>query len=305
MEPISAAIAAGASLIGTGATAYAQGKMNKKTREWNEKMYGIQRKDSLSDWTMQNQYNSPSAQMERLKMAGLNPALVYGKGTIDNQTGSVRSTEAKSWNPQAPAFNFGQAAEAGISAYYDSRIKNQQVDNLKTQNTVNINQAANLAAQTAATIQGTARSKFELELASELRSTSLEAAKASLRKMNIESDIALERNDREKLKNNMDLKTGEINLEKTAVEILQTRAQTAKTWQERASIMQGISNLRNTNELQKIEIDLRKRGVNPNDSMWERLLGQVIDKIIGTPNLTPQQKSDRNIQEWKNKGLYY
>jgi hypothetical protein len=123
--------------------------------------------------------------------------------------------------------------------------------------------------------------------------------------MNIEADIALDRNDRETLKNNMDLRTGEINLQKTAVEILQTKAQTAKTWQERASIMQGISNLRKTNELQQIEINLRKQGVNPNDSMWERLLGQAIDGIIGNKNLTPQQQSEKNLQEWKNKGLYY
>jgi hypothetical protein len=305
MEPVSAAIAGGAALLGTGASAYAQGKMNKKTREWNEKMYNQQRQHSLQDWAMQNEYNSPERQMQRLKMAGLNPNMVYGKGTIDNQTGSVRSTEVKSWNPQAPVYNLGQAAEAGISAYYDSRIKNQTVDNLKTQNTVNINNAANLAAQTAATIQNTAKSKFELELATELRQTSLEAAKASLRNINVQTDIALDRNEREKLKNNMDLKTGEINLQKTAVEILQTKAQTAKTWQERASIMQGISNLRKTGELQQIEIELRKKGVNPNDSMWERLLGQAIDGIIGNKNLTPQQKSEKNIQDWKNKGLYY
>jgi hypothetical protein len=305
MEPISAGIMAGASLLGTGITAAAQGKMNKKTREWNEKMYALQRGHSLSDWAMQNEYNSPAQQMQRLKMAGLNPNMVYGKGTIDNQTGVVRGTEVKPWNPQAPEYNIGAAAQAGFSAYFNAAKQKQEIDNLKTINTVNTQDAAYKAAQTAATLQGIAKSKFELDLASELRQTSLEAAKASLRKMNIEADIALDRNDRETLKNNMDLRTGEINLQKTAVEILQTKAQTAKTWQERASIMQGISNLRKTNELQQIEINLRKQGVNPNDSMWERLLGQAIDGIIGNKNLTPQQQSEKNLQEWKNKGLYY
>ena len=305
MEPISAGIMAGASLLGTGITAASQGNMNKKTRQWNEKMYALQRGHSLADWAMQNEYNSPAQQMQRLKMAGLNPNMVYGKGTIDNQTGVVRGTEVKPWNPQAPEYNIGAAAQAGLSAYYNSAIQKQQIDNLKTINTVNTQDAAYKAAQTAATLQGIAKSKFELDLASDLRQTSLEAAKASLRKMNIESDIALDRNDRETLKNNMDLRTGEINLQKTAVDILQTKALTAKTWQERASIMEGISNLRRTGELQRIEIDLRKQGVNPNDSMWERLLGQTIDAIIGQKNLTPQQKSEKNLQDWKNKGLYY
>ena len=34
---LAAGIAAGASLLGTGAQVYAAGKMNKKTRQWNEK----------------------------------------------------------------------------------------------------------------------------------------------------------------------------------------------------------------------------------------------------------------------------
>lgn len=32
-------------------------------------------------WNMQNEYNSPAAQVQRLKDAGLNPALVYGTGS--------------------------------------------------------------------------------------------------------------------------------------------------------------------------------------------------------------------------------
>jgi len=306
MEPVTAGlITAGIAAAGTGTQAYAQGRMNKKTREWNEKMYNLQRQHSLQDWAMQNQYNSPEQQMQRLKMAGLNPAMVYGKGTIDNQTGTVRSTDVKGWNPQVPNYNLGQIAQAGVSTYFDTRIKNQELDNLKTINTVNLQEAAYKAAQTAGTVQATAKSKFELELAQELRQISLQAAEAGLRKINVETDIALDRNEREKLKNNMDLKTGEINLQKTAVEILQTKAQTAKTWQERASIMQGISNLRKTGELQQIEIELRKKGVNPNDSMWERILGQAIDGILGNKNLTPSQKSEKNLQDWKNKGFYY
>ena len=35
---------------------------------------------NLQMWHMQNAYNDPSQQMARLKAAGLNPNLVYGKG---------------------------------------------------------------------------------------------------------------------------------------------------------------------------------------------------------------------------------
>ncbi len=75
-----ALITGGASLLGQGINAISQGAMNKKSREWQEKMYGIQRQDSLADWAMQNEYNHPSSQMARLRAAGLNPNLVYGHG---------------------------------------------------------------------------------------------------------------------------------------------------------------------------------------------------------------------------------
>ena len=33
-------------------------------------------------WNMQNEYNTPTKQVERLKAAGLNPALMYGQGNV-------------------------------------------------------------------------------------------------------------------------------------------------------------------------------------------------------------------------------
>ena len=77
---IPAAVTAAGQVLGTGINAIAQGKMNKKTRQWNEKMYAQQRTDALADWNMQNAYNSPEQQMQRLRDAGLNPNLVYGNG---------------------------------------------------------------------------------------------------------------------------------------------------------------------------------------------------------------------------------
>lgn len=43
----------------------------------------------------QNAYNTPSAQMERLKEAGLNPALVYGNGTVSGNTSATPSQVAQ------------------------------------------------------------------------------------------------------------------------------------------------------------------------------------------------------------------
>lgn len=79
---------AAAAAIGTGASAAAQSSLNKKTRDfnreeaekqrlWSEKMYNEQNAWNYEMWLKQNEYNSPAAQVERLREAGLNP-LYYG-----------------------------------------------------------------------------------------------------------------------------------------------------------------------------------------------------------------------------------
>lgn len=44
---------------------------------------------NLEQWNRQNEYNLPSAQMQRIKEAGLNPALFYGNGTQSNTAQDV------------------------------------------------------------------------------------------------------------------------------------------------------------------------------------------------------------------------
>jgi len=62
---------------------------NKQQQNAAQKSYDMQRRDALSDWKMNNEYNSPQAQMQRFKDAGLNPNLIYGQ---TNTAQPVRST---------------------------------------------------------------------------------------------------------------------------------------------------------------------------------------------------------------------
>lgn len=272
MEPVTAGlITAGVAALGQGGQAYAQGRMNKKTREWNEKMYNLQRQHSLVDWTMQNEYNSPQAQMQRLKMAGLNPNMVYGRGTIDNQTGTVRSTDVKAWNPETPNFSLGAAAQTGLSAYYDTQIKQAQIDNLKAQNTDITNSAILKAAQTVATTQGTEMSKFDLGLKSELRQTSLQAAQESLRKLTTDIDISMSANDRAAALNSSNLKE--------AIErILSSREQRSKTIVEKEQIRKQIDIMKKDGELKDLDLNLKRIGVQPGDNIILRAAGQYLNK---------------------------
>lgn len=84
----------------------------RKNRKFQERMYNKQVEDNRENWRMQNEYNLPSAQMQRLKDAGLNPLLMYGSGGVSNTAtspaagGSLPSGSAASANFHT---NFGQA----------------------------------------------------------------------------------------------------------------------------------------------------------------------------------------------------
>ncbi len=73
--PLAAAIAAGTSILNTGAQLF--------TNRQN-------RRNALADWERQNAYNAPKQQMQRFKEAGLNPNLIYKQ---TNEAAPVRSTD--------------------------------------------------------------------------------------------------------------------------------------------------------------------------------------------------------------------
>lgn len=281
-------LAAGAAIIGAGINAFSQGKMNQKTRQWNEKMYGIQRQHALDDWAMQNAYNSPEQQMMRLKAAGLNPNMVYGSGSVANSTQSPRSSSTGSWNPQSP--DFGSIATSGIFAGLDMEIKQQQLDNLKTQKTVMDTDVLRKTADIANLNVKTERGKFDLGLVSDLRNTTLTTAQENLRNIRARTDVALAANERA-------IVTQGQSLRESAERILNMRLQRAKSSAEISQIQANIANLRRSGALQELDIAQRKLGINPNSNTAVQMVGRLINSDV-----LPQvgQKIDRGLKWHKN-----
>lgn len=104
----------------------------------NKRLADYQNAINIQNWNMQNEYNKPSAQMERLAEAGLNPNLVYGKGA-DNTASSLPSyqtTPFQSVNTSAPygdaiSRSFSQATEQ-IMAAVGIQKQIQETKNLGT-----------------------------------------------------------------------------------------------------------------------------------------------------------------------------
>lgn len=104
-----------------------------KTIQANKEMAEYQYSKDLEMWNRGNTYNSPTAQMDRLKQAGLNPNLVYGQGVTGNSSGQLPKYNAPTldYNYKAPLDPL-----AMLGAFQNFRIGNAQLDNLRAQNRV-------------------------------------------------------------------------------------------------------------------------------------------------------------------------
>lgn len=139
------AIAGGIAAASSAGSAIAQGKLNRKNRKWQEKMYNQRLQDQRADWQMQNEYNeemynkynSPIAQVQQQQAAGLNSDL----NGIDSQAlpaaGSLPAApDAGSAPYQMPAMDFvGTFAQMASmfqqieAASLDNDLKREQIRN--------------------------------------------------------------------------------------------------------------------------------------------------------------------------------
>lgn len=139
-------IQATASLINEAANRKAAKKENAKARAFSQSESELAYQRDQDMWHMQNAYNSPREQMERLKAAGLNPNLVYGATAPGNQSGSAPTYTPAQGKFGLPKFSIPDM----LSMYQGFQMRQAQIENVKagTQNT----EAAtdNLNARTAA-----------------------------------------------------------------------------------------------------------------------------------------------------------
>lgn len=105
------------------------GSRIKKQLKANKELAQYQFDLNRQQWEAENEYNSPKAQMQRLKEAGLNPNLVYGNGSVSGNT----TTAGPRYD--APKAERNMEKMSGLlsffSAYQDLRAKKAQADNLE------------------------------------------------------------------------------------------------------------------------------------------------------------------------------
>lgn len=269
MDPsLIAGLASGIASIGG---SLAQNQTNQAQMFYNDLQYQRQRKDALSDWNMQNEYNSPKAQMARFKDAGLNPNLIYGQMT---NSPVVRSSEMSNAH-LAPVNPTGALAE-GMSKYFDTKLQQQQVDNLKKQNDVLTQDVLLKTAEVLGKGYANKKMALELEKQPELLQTTLDGLKANVRKTLIESNIATDVNKRQQELHQGNLNIQPVNLRSAVQKIANEKSLNALTHAQRQEVLERVKTIKNSGVLQKLDIELKKKGLQPGDAPWLRIPAQLM-----------------------------
>lgn len=261
-------IGAAGGVVGTAANAIWQGAMNKKTRKWNEKMYGRQRADALTDWNMQNEYNSPAAQMERYKAAGLNPNLIYGQS---NESGAIRSSDSGSWNPRAPEIDLSGIG-GNLKMVYDIVQTQAQTNKTLADAEVARQQQKLIEENVKSVSQSIKGAEFDLGQRMKLGPINVEMAQASLDKQLLDMGLSVDANTRANL-------LASKSVAEMTARIAQMQIQNAKTDAERRNIEEGLYNILQSQEMNELDLKLKRMGVQPGDNMIFRAAIQLWDKL--------------------------
>lgn len=259
---------AAAQLVGTAADIYFTNRMNQQMMNWNEDMYGRQRQDALDDWNRMNAYNSPQAQLARLKAAGLNPNLVYGTGATANTSTGVRSTDVKGWQPNK--LPIGDLAGNAITTYQNLALGQEQVRNLQQQrknmevdNTLKTMEIANKGIKTA-------QSAFDLQQSKDLKDTTIAKANALARGAELANVVKMSKETRDVAMSTPKLAEA---FQKVAQGELKQKLSEAQIQQVHAQ----IDALKKKGVLDDLEIAMRNVGMTYADPLWMRMLAQFAD----------------------------
>lgn len=105
---------------------------NKVQYEQQKNLMDKSFEQQLDFWNLQNEYNSPSAQMRRLRQAGLNPGML-NSNAVNNTAGNLSSVGS----PSAPNVPFGNANTSQSASALQSILKMSEETNfIDTQNSV-------------------------------------------------------------------------------------------------------------------------------------------------------------------------
>lgn len=257
---------------------------NYQNRAWALEDYDRMKQDNLNFWAMQNEYNSPKAQLQRFQEAGLNPLLIYGQGS-SGLAGNLSAPSSSSPNAKATNFDF----KNGMLDYIAFKNQSAQTDNIikqskfiESQTRLNDAKTNTELMKEIGMVLDNARKQFENDKNFVLYETTVNTAKAQLEQINNNIRIA---NEQLKL-NARQTATGEKNAN-TNEKNANTNAKNANTNAKNSdtSRMTALSNIERNNFLNDLT-----RNMTETESQKATNLYQQTLNAIETGSLTVAQK---------------
>lgn len=234
-------------------------ELAKYQAQQNQLMLDRAYNQNLHMWNETNAYNSPVAQMARLKSAGLNPNLVYGTGSVTgNTTSSAPQLEAASYDAPniRPYTGWNLGLTDAVATYNQMKLQDAQIDQLKANTALTTQQIITEGKKGSNLGINTELGKYNLRMMQQLEETNLSQAKANLEKTR--SDTSLNSIRSQLMKADLDMRPYQI--EKLANEI------------------EGI---KTENELKNFELTMgAKYGLSRNSPEWLRILAIVASRLF-------------------------
>ncbi|AXL14911.1 hypothetical protein [Microviridae sp.] len=118
------------------ANLFGRKKREKRQIGYQKEMADYKYQKDMEMWEKQQAYNLPSAQMKRLKDAGINPQNVFGGGQVSGNV-ATSTPDYQATTPVAHADKWSMPNALGIMQQYQNlRNTKQQTNNLSVQNGV-------------------------------------------------------------------------------------------------------------------------------------------------------------------------
>lgn len=134
----------------------------RKNRAFQERMYNKQVEDNINFWKMQADFNLPSAQLQRIKDAGLNPLLMYSNGGVSNVATSAPASATAPSGSQASYQFENPFAGFGLLSSQQRQIESQ-IDLNKSAENKNVAEALESAERTIKTREESDKIRSEAE----------------------------------------------------------------------------------------------------------------------------------------------
>jgi len=299
---------------------------NVKNRKEARVNYNRQREDALKDWEMTNEYNSPKAQMQRYREAGLNPNLMYGQM---QEASPVRSTNYDQPSAQPPDIRIDNPYMAAMSASKDKsqtdllQYQLQQEKELleyrkKLMGAQAYNQIASAGRSDAETQEIMQRMGFEAELQPIKVSTGLvgiehtqqeiAASKVNvtrnekeIEKIKADTTFTLDQNKRAWQMQKGNLSEQQARIRNMDSEVLRRGIENAKTKQEILNLQYVAEGLDNENFVKELQAFRAQNGIAPGDSTPIQILSDFGAKKRGknTTFESQRKKYPQDVNRYK------